>query len=250
MLCLSGHDPTGGAGLQADIESIAALGGPALGAITAHTVQDTTNVRRVVAADPSLLAAQCELLLEDFTIGAVKVGLLADAAQCAAIAGIAQRAGAPLVLDPVLRAGGGAELAGEPLIVAMRERLFPLAEVAMPNAAEARRLTGHTDLDRCGAELLAQGCRNVLITGGDEPGDVVVNHWYARERPVRRYAWPRLPARYHGAGCTLASAVAALLAAGLPLAQALEDAQAYAQRALAGARALGAGRLIPRRIAS
>lgn len=248
VLCLSGHDPTGGAGVQADAESVAALGGHAVTVVTAHTVQDSNDVRCVVAADPVLLAAQCERLLADFAIGAVKIGLLADAAQPALIAGIARRTKAPLVLDPVLRAGGGAELATAPLVAALRRELFPLTEVLTPNALEARRLAGDHDLDRCGAALLAHGCRNVFITGGDEPGDAVVNRWYAPGRSVRRYAWPRLPGGFHGAGCTLAAAIAALLAVGAPVAQALEDAQAFTHRALAAARPLGRGRRLPWRL--
>ena len=247
VLCLSGHDPGGGAGIHADIEAVGALGGHALTVITAHTVQDTRDVSRVVAADPVLLQAQLDAVLGDCAPHAVKVGLLGDVAQVGLIAALARRLRAPLVLDPVLRAGGGAELAPPELAARLLE-LLPQVEVLTPNAAEARRLVPRAaTLAECGAELLERGARHVLITGGDEPGDPVVNLWFARDRPVRRYAWPRLPGAFHGAGCTLAAATAALLARGLAPTAAIEDAQAYAHRSLARAFAPGAGRSIPGR---
>lgn len=249
VLCLSGHDPVGGAGIQADIETIAALGGHALALITAHTVQDTVNVTRVVAADPMLLREQMERVLADSAIDALKVGLLGDAAQVAFVAETIRRSRVPVVLDPVLRAGGGADLASAELIGRLRAELLPLVDVLTPNAAEARRLTPDAqDLDACGEQLLALGPRHVLITGGDEPGDPVVNRWFARGASPRRFAWPRLPGSFHGAGCTLAAAIAVLLAGGLTPGKAVEDAQAYAQRCLARAFAPGRGRKIPGRI--
>jgi hydroxymethylpyrimidine/phosphomethylpyrimidine kinase len=248
VLCLSGHDPGGGAGIQADIETIAALGGHALTVITAHTVQDTSNVSRTVAADPALLREQIDRLLADSHVDAVKVGLLGDAVQVGVLVETIRRLQVPVVLDPVLRAGGGAELASVALVERMREELLPLVDVLTPNAVEAQRLAPAAGtIDECGAALVALGARNVLVTGGDAASDPVVNHWFSDAAP-RRFAWPRLPASFHGAGCTLASAIAALLASGLPLPQALEDAQAYTHRALAGAFVTGRGRRIPRRI--
>jgi hydroxymethylpyrimidine/phosphomethylpyrimidine kinase len=248
VLCLSGHDPGGGAGIQADIEAIAALGGHALAVITAHTVQDSVDVARVVAADARLLQEQLDALFADFRPRALKVGLLGSAAQVAVVAQAARRAAVPVVLDPVLRAGGGAELAGAELIERLRAELLPLTDVLTPNAAEARRLAPAATLDDCGAALLALGARHVLITGGDEPGDPVVNHWFAPGRPPRRYAWSRVAGRFHGAGCTLAAATAALLARGVPATAAVSDAQAYTHRALQAAFAAGRGRLIPGRL--
>ena len=249
VLCLSGHDPGGGAGIQADIEAIAALGSHALAVITAHTVQDSSNVTRVTPADPGLFEAQVDALLADFRPRALKIGLLGGAQQVAFVAATIRRAAVPVVLDPVLRAGGGAELADADLIERMRRDLLPLAEILTPNAAEARRLApGAGNLAACGRALLALGPRNVLITGGDEPGEPVVNHWFASGRPPRRFAWPRLTGKFHGAGCTLAAAIAALLARGLPAAAAVEDAQAYTQRALARAFTPGRGRSIPGRL--
>lgn len=247
VLCLSGHDPTGGAGIHADIESCAALGAHALSVITAHTVQDTSNVQRVSPVPPILLAAQIDALLDDCRIGAIKIGLLGDAAQIPVIADVIRRAKVPVVFDPVLRAGGGKNLVGIQLLAAIEE-LLPLTTVLTPNAAEARALCGQGKaLDECGAALLQRGCANVLVTGGDEPGDEVTNTWHAPEQAPQAFRWARLAGGFHGAGCTLASALAALLAQGLPVQQALQQAQQFAHQALSGARAIGGGRKIPLR---
>jgi hydroxymethylpyrimidine/phosphomethylpyrimidine kinase len=253
VLCFSGHDPGGGAGIQADIESCAAQGTHALSIITAHTVQDTGDVKRVVPVAPILMRDQLETLLEDCEIGSIKIGLLGDAQQIPVILGAIESTRVPVVLDPILRAGGGANLASAALQTALQTELLPAATVLTPNAAEARRLApGARDLDACASELLRHGAKNVLVTGGDEPAstgdDAVVNSWHAADRSPRRFAWPRLPGEFHGAGCTLAAAIAALLAKGLPMAQALEDSQAYTHRTLQAAVAVGKGRKIPRRL--
>ena len=249
VLCFSGHDPGGGAGIHADIEAIGALGGHALTIITAHTVQDTSNVERVVPADLTLLAEQIVALSADSVIRAIKIGLLGDAAQISVIARTAKHLGVPLVLDPILRAGGGSNLASNPTMMAMQTQLFPLVTVLTPNAAEARRLApGNDSLEACASDLLEAGCANVLITGGDEPGDDVVNHWYRSGQATQSFRWPRQPETFHGAGCTLASSIAALLAQGLEVGQALEQAQAYTQRTLQNALRTGQGRRIPGRL--
>ena len=248
VLCLSGHDPTGGAGVQADIETVSALGAHAVTVITAYTVQDTRNVRRVEGPPPAVFRAQLEVLLADCDIHAIKIGLLAEAWQVPVIAAVIRRARVPVVLDPVLRAGGGKSLAGRALVNAMKARLLPLARVITPNAAEARRLAGVRGLDACGRALLKAGAANVLITGGDERTREVTNTWHARGQPPQRWTWPRVRGAFHGAGCTLAAAIATRLAQGHEVAFALTDGQAYAQAALGHARAVGRGRRIPRRV--
>lgn len=248
VLVIAGHDPTGGAGIQADIEAVAAQGVHALSLVTCLTAQDTDNVRRVQPVAPSLLAEQAELLLADCPVAAVKIGLIGEVSQLPWLVDLLRRLAVPVVLDPILRAGGGAELVGRSLASGLREQLLPLTTVLLPNAAEARRLSGSENLDAAGAALLALGAANVLITGGDEPEAEAVNRWYRPGAAPAEFRWPRLPGRYHGAGCTLASALAARLALGEPLAQALEHAQTYTHRCLRAARAVGQGRLIPRRI--
>ncbi len=248
VLCCSGHDPTGGAGIHADIEAIAANGAHALSLITAHTVQDTQDVVRVSPVAPILLASQIETLLADCSISAIKIGLLGDAQQIPVLLAAIAQTKVPVVLDPILRAGGGASLASAALQAALQEQLLAQVTVLTPNAAEARRLTRKDSLEDCGNALLALGVQHVLITGGDEPGEVVTNHWFAAGAAPRRYPWPRLPCAFHGAGCTLASALAGLLARGLPMAKALEDAQRYTHECLARAFGSGQGRKIPGRL--
>lgn len=241
VLCLSGLDPTGGAGLQADIEAVAACGGHALGLVTALTVQDTHNVHRVDSVPAELLAAQLDTLLDDCPVQAVKIGLLGSAAQIGVIAARVRALRVPLVIDPVLRAGGGMELTNSALIDALWRELLPLCTVLTPNAVEAHRLGG-------AEALLAAGCANVLVTGGDAATDAVHNDWHRRGQPPRRWSWPRIALRFHGAGCTLASALAARLAAGGTLEDALDHAQAYTHRSLQAARPVGEGRWIAHRL--
>lgn len=241
VLCLSGLDPTGGAGLQADIEAIAACGGHALGVVTVLTVQDTHNVRRVDAVPADLLAAQLDTLLADCAPQAVKIGLLGNADQIGVIAARVRTLRVPLVIDPVLRAGGGTELSNAALLDALRRELLPLCTVLTPNAAETRRLGG-------AAALLSAGCAHVLVTGGDEDTAAVHNDWHQPGRSPRRWTRPRIPLRFHGAGCTLAAALAARLAAGDALVEAMEHAQTYTHHCLQSARPVGNGRWIPCRL--
>jgi hydroxymethylpyrimidine/phosphomethylpyrimidine kinase len=246
ILCVSGLDPSGGAGIQADIEAVAAVGAHALPVVTALTVQDTRNVQSSEAVAASLLARQLDVLIADCRIAAVKIGLLGGAAQVDVLVPRIAALNVPVVCDPVLRAGGGAELASAELAAALRQRLLPVVTVLTPNAAEARRLVPAAhDRTGAGAALVAGGCEHVLITGGDEPGDEVINTWYARQGEPRVYRWPRLPETFHGAGCTLAAALAARLARGADVAGAIEDAQRWTQTTLQRAYAAGRGRRLP-----
>lgn len=248
VLCISGHDPGGGAGIHADIESCAALGAHALSVITANTVQDTRNVQRVSPVPPILLAAQMEALLDDCHISAIKIGLLGDAAQIAPIVSVIQRAQVPVVLDPVLRAGGGKHLVSQQLLAALNDELLPWVNLLTPNAAEARLLAPQAaSLDACAQTLLARGCKNVLITGGDEPGAEVFNTWHTTNQSAISFRWPRIEGGFHGAGCTLASAIAARLACGQSMHEALQQAQTFTHGALQNALRIGQGRKIPLR---
>lgn len=247
VLCVSGLDPTGGAGIQADIEAVAALGAHALAVVTSLTVQDTRNVSLCVAVDAVLLQRQLEVLMDDCAIDAIKIGLLGDRSQLPVLAALIDRCSKPVVIDPILRAGGGRELVADELASEFKQRLFPRCTVLTPNAAEARRWTGHTALDAAGAALLATGVNHVLITGGDEPGETVRNHWYC-SAGHKFFEHPRIAGAFHGAGCTLAASIAARLALGQDVEQALTEAQHDVALALRSARAVGQGRLIPRRV--
>lgn len=249
VLVIAGGDPSGGAGLAADIQTLTALGAHPAPVVAALTVQDTNNVRRLEAVATELVIEQAQCVLQDMPVAAVKLGLLATAATGAAVASLlAQHPVLPLVVDPVLRAGGGAALADDALLDVYRHRLLPLATLATPNGAEARRLgSAGAELHSNAEALLAGGVRNLLITGGDEDTPEVLNTLYARGQTPREFRWPRLPGTYHGSGCTLASAAAALLARGQDLPDAVEGAQRYTWETLKNGWVLGAGQRIPNR---
>lgn len=248
VLVLSGHDPSGGAGQQADIEAIAAQGAHAAVAITCLTVQDTVNVSRVEAVAPELVIAQAEAVLADQRVAAIKLGLLGNGAVVTAVATLlARHPSIPVVTDPVLVATGGGQLAEADLIPGLKATLLPRTTLLTPNVAEARALTGRADLAACAEALRALGARYVLVTGGDEPTAEVENRLHGPEG-ARIFRWPRLSGPFHGSGCTLAAALAARLALGEPVDVAVERAQAYVARTLAAAFRPGRGSAIPRRL--
>lgn len=250
VLSLSGHDPTGGAGLHADIEAIAAAGCHAASAVTCLTVQDTHDVRRLQPTDPGLFRQQARAVLDDLTVAAIKVGLIGDAGICREIAAlIMEYPHIPVVLDPVLAAGGGTELAGEALLQSIRTDLLPLVYLTTPNSLEARNISGKDGLREAATQMFSMGCKNILITGTHENGAKVINTLYhgsiADEYPME---WPRLPGSYHGSGCTLASAIAARIALGMPVVQAATEAQEYTWQTLRMAYSFGDGQAIPNRL--
>lgn len=248
VLVIAGHDPVGGAGMQADIEAIAALGAHAATAITALTVQDTRNVSSFRLTDGDLLRAQIDAILGDLAPAAVKIGMIGSAANARIIAAALRRLpGVPVVLDPVLVAGGGGTLALDDLLRVLVGELFPLATLVTPNGPEARALAGSDTLADCAQALLRAGAAQVLITGGHEPGEQVVTRLYGTDGELDCHVQPRLPGNYHGSGCTLAAATAALLARGHGVRDAVREALAYTGRALAQAQQPGHGQAIPGR---
>ena len=249
ILAIGGHDPSGGDGIQADIESIAANGGHAITAVTALTVQDTLDVALVEPVPVGLFSRVLDALDADIAIDAIKIGLVGDAAIAGAIAGFIDRhPDMPVVLDPVLAAGGGTEMSSEAIRAAMLEKLLPRVTLVTPNLPEAQRLSGESDAAACAARLLENGAGNVLITGGHESGETVINRWF-HAGGVERFAWERLDGEFHGSGCTLASAIAVFLARGMPIKLALRLAQAFTHDALAKAEQIGRGQKIPHRVA-
>ncbi|MGA9853491.1 MAG: bifunctional hydroxymethylpyrimidine kinase/phosphomethylpyrimidine kinase [Gammaproteobacteria bacterium] len=249
VLIIAGNDPSGGAGLAADIQAVTALGGHPAPVITALTVQDTVNVRQVEAISPQLVIRQVETVLADMPVAAIKLGLLADAGIGRAVAQVLrEHAGIPVVLDPVLAAGGGAQLAEKALIAVYLEALLPLATIVTPNTTESRRLAPNaTDMQARAAVLLARGCRHVLIKGADEDTADVHNILFNQEGTQKEFTWPRLPGKYHGSGCTLAAAIAILLAKGRASFEAVEIAQQYTWETLKRGWHLGKGQAIPNR---
>jgi hydroxymethylpyrimidine/phosphomethylpyrimidine kinase len=246
ILCIGGHDPTGGAGIQADIETVSALGGQALTLVTALTAQDTTDVAAVLPTPPASFVAQLDRLLADVRADAVKIGMIGSAALIPPLRELLEGFPGPVVLDPVLAAGGGFDLASDALTQAIRRELLSHTTLVTPNRAEARRLAACEDADAAAQCLLDAGAAAVLLTGADEAGGGRVrNRLFSRAGPPRDFEWPRLPHRYHGSGCTLASACATRLAFGDPPADAAEAAQAFTWRALESALAAGRGQRLP-----
>ena len=249
VLCFSGHDPSGGAGIQADIETLISHQCHAASVITALTEQDTRNVTKLIPQRPEDIISQANTLLSDLPISAFKIGLCGHHETVAAIHSvITQHPNIPVVLDPVLAAGGGAELSNDLLIAGMIELLLPITTVLTPNTPEARRLTGLTTTNDCGLALLESGCAYVLITGSHETTPAVSNQLFHDQRLWETYTWDRLPDSYHGSGCTLASAIAGLLAHGLDPFQAVMEAQEYTWNALNRAYRPGKGQAIPQRL--
>jgi hydroxymethylpyrimidine/phosphomethylpyrimidine kinase len=241
----AGLDPSGGAGIQADIEAISAQGAHALPLVTALTVQDNNAVREVVPVDAGLLLRQAAVLADTMPIRAVKIGIPGNRANADAIAGIvrmlrARTAGLPVVLDPVLASGRGDSLGRGDALAALAP-LLAVTTLVVPNLPEAAAL----GID--GTAPLP--CPHVLVTGGHAEGADVVNRWLSAAG-TRDWRWPRLSGEFHGSGCTLASSIAARLALGDTMREALELGQRYCDRTLAHAYAIAPGQRIPRRIQS
>jgi hydroxymethylpyrimidine/phosphomethylpyrimidine kinase len=252
VLSFAASDPSGGAGIQADIMTLSSMGCHALSVITAITVQDTAGVDDILPIDSDWVADQARLILEDMPVSAFKIGLLGSVENIAAIAEVvSDYPDVPLILDPVLASGRGDEMATEDMISALRELLVPQTTILTPNSLEARRLAQDDDedisLDECAKRLLEMGAEYVLITGTHENTPKVVNTLYGPDGLVRSESWERLPGSYHGSGCTLASAIAATIANGLDIPEAVHEAQEYTWQSLAAAFRPGMGQHIPDR---
>ncbi|MBS0484622.1 MAG: bifunctional hydroxymethylpyrimidine kinase/phosphomethylpyrimidine kinase [Proteobacteria bacterium] len=257
VLSFAANDPSGGAGLQADLLTIASMGCHPLSVMTAITVQDTAGVDDVMPLDPEWVADQARAVLEDMPVHAFKIGLLGSVEIIAAIAEvISDYPHIPLVMDPVLTSGRGDELANEEMIDAMRELLLPQVTILTPNSLEARHLAqqdsdnceSKLDLSLCAQRLLNMGCEYVLITGTHENTAQVTNTLYAIDGVVRTDHWERLENTYHGSGCTLASAIAASLANGLSISESVLEAQDYTWHTLQAGFRPGMGQYIPNRL--
>lgn len=267
VLVLAGHDPTGGAGLIADAESIRAMGAWPLTVATALTRQTTVDVVSLTPRPFEEIVETARVLLEDCGADAIKVGLIADKEALEAVVALCREyAHLPIVIDPVLKAGGGCELSDGALIEAFVRGLLPLATLSTPNVAELFRLSaeegaaldGGSDdagreraIERCARALLSTGSGAMLVTGTDVPGrpggDEVVHRLY-RADAQHQWRWPRLAGTFHGSGCTLSSAIAATLARGETLEHACEAAQRFTWQSLAGGLCQGRGQMLPDRL--
>jgi hydroxymethylpyrimidine/phosphomethylpyrimidine kinase len=256
VLVFAATDPSGGAGMQADILTLAAMGCHPVSVVTGLTVQDTIGVEAVLPIDPEWVSDQARCVLEDMPVAAFKLGVLGSVENIAAIAEVvSDYPDVPLVLDPVLASGRGEEFAGDDLIAAMREMLFPQTTILTPNVVEARRLAANEgdETDELEERIYAQrivqlGCQYVLVTGTHANTPKVINTLYNQDGVVRSDAWDRLAGSYHGSGCTLAAAVAATLANGLAMEEAVRDAQEFTWQSLRQGFRPGMGQHIPDRM--
>jgi len=255
VLVFAASDPSSGAGIQADLLTLASLGCHPLTALTALTVQDSVGVESVHPVDTEILERQARVILEDMPVAAFKLGVLGSVENIVAVAEIvSDYPDIPLIFDPVLASGRGDEFSGEEMLAAMRELLLPQTTILTPNVPEARRLAERDDDENepdgeiCARRLIDEGAQYVLVTGTHDNTPQVVNTLYGEEGVIRRDRWDRLPGSYHGSGCTLASAIAACLANGLGIEEAVRDAQEYTWRTLSGAFRPGMGQFIPDRL--
>ena len=241
--------------MQADLLTQSSMGCHPLTVITAITVQDTLGVSDIMALDAEWVSDQARGVLEDMQVNAFKIGMLGSVEIIAAIAEIiSDYPDIPLILDPVLASGRGDELTTDDMVYALRELLLPQATIVTPNSIEARRLAfddsnddDDPTLDECAIRLLNFGCEYVLITGTHENTPQVINTLYGEDGIMRADKWQRLPGSYHGSGCTLASAIAATLAHGLTIEDAIKEAQEFTWQSLKAGYRPGMGQYIPDR---
>jgi len=250
VLVLSGNDPTGGAGLCADIETLVSLGCHAAPVVTALTVQDTEGVKLYQPVDTDIVIAQARAVLEDMPVAAIKAGMLATADNVTALSAILQDyPEIPLILDPVLASGRGDPLSDDALVEALRALLIPQTTLITPNIPEVMQLASDSDnVDAAAQQLLSMGCGYVLVTGTHAKTARVENRLYGNHRLLETYPFDRLPHAYHGSGCTLAAACAATFAHNMDVLEAISEAQDFTFQALTHGFRLGMGQHLPDRL--
>ena len=254
VLVFAATDPSGGAGIQADVLTLASMGCHPLSVITAITVQDSSGVEGVLPIDADWVTDQARAILEDIPVAAFKIGVLGSAENVAAIAEIvADYPEIPMVLDPVLASGRGDEFANEETLAAIREMLIPQCTIITPNTPELRRLAQEDDdnegrIEKLALRLIEMGTEFVLVTGTHEATAEVINSLYFDKGLLRSDNWQRLPCSFHGSGCTLASALAATVARGLDISEAVREAQEYTWQTLKFGYRPGMGQFIPDRL--
>jgi len=249
VLCFSGFDPCGGAGIQADIEAIASHACHAVSVITALTVQNTCGVTNYQSVSANLVIQQARSVLEDMQVQAIKIGMLGSAEVAEAVHSLLMDyPQIPVIFDPVLAAGGGESLAQENLRDVMTKMIMPLCKIITPNTLEAKQLALHGDNDNARAiELLDMGCEYVLLTGTHAQSENVVHKLFSNNRCLQTYMYERLPHEYHGSGCTLAASLASFLVQGHEVVSACHAALDYTYKTLQHAQPLGMGQLMPER---
>jgi hydroxymethylpyrimidine/phosphomethylpyrimidine kinase len=245
-LSIAGSDPSGGAGIQADLKTFHQMGVYAEAVITLITVQNTLHVHRVEVLDANLVLEQINAVITDIPPAAAKTGALGNRAVVDAVAAAAMGFGFPLVVDPVMISTQGTPLVDDAAFEAVRSKLLPKAFLLMPNLAEAEAMAGFpvrtvADMERAAKALAKMGARNVLVKGGHLEGDAI-DVLYREDGSLRLYAAPRIDTRHtHGTGCTYSAAVTAGLALGLALDQAVDRAKKFVTEAIRTNPGLGRG---------
>jgi len=250
VLSLSGHDPSGGAGIHADIETIISHQCHPASVITALTEQNSASVKKLIPQAANNIIDQAHTLFTDLPIKVIKIGLIGHIDTVKAIHSILMEySSLPVILDPVLAAGGGGVPFSDPeLIEAIVELILPRTTIITPNSVEARLLTGEDDLQVAGKKLLELGCEYALITGTHEQTHSVSNKLFNKGECIENYTWDRLSHEYHGSGCTLASSIASMVAHGLEVETAMIEAQEYTWNSLNAATLIGKGQYFPNRL--
>ncbi len=248
-MCFSGLDPTGGAGIQADIETVFSLGCHCAPIITVLTAQNTQNALSQSPTDAALLVQQARAVLEDTPVHCFKIGLVSSIEAMEVIHTLLKDySSIPVVLDPVLSAGGGYAFSDEDVLDALKQLLIPLTTVLTPNTEEIKKLAPTSDNeDACANELLELGADHILLTGTHAQTPGVENKLYSLHQEATVFNWPRLEPSFHGSGCTLAAAIAANLAHHLTVREAIQQAQRFTWEALSHGYRSGFGQHIPDR---
>lgn len=257
VLTFAGSDPTCGAGVQADIMTLAAIGCHPATVITVLTVQDTVGVAELHGMNPELIAHQAQTVLEDLPVAAFKLGLLGGVETIRLLGDLLEEYDdVPLIFDPVLASGAGDDFVNDEIMEAIFEEIIPQTTMLTPNIHEARRLVAfidrvdaeHYTVAQCAERLIHHGCEYVLITGTHAPTHQVDNALFQHEKGhVLTLSWPRLPATFHGSGCTLASAIAGYIAHGIDVLPAVKLAQEFTWQSLNAGYRIGMGRPVPNR---
>lgn len=250
IMSISGHDPSGSSGIQADIETCLSLGCHCTPIIACISARDTRELKEFVPVDAPLLIQQARALLEDMPIKAIKIGFLGSIENIEAVHSIlSDYPDIPVVLDPVCNIGSDDLHYAETLQSALKTLLIPDATLVTPDLVEAYELAQQGDtLDACASEIIEGGCEQVLITGSKRGKDAIENSLYGKQGLIKRFSWPRLNVFSHGAGATLSAAIAAYLAHGLRLTEAIEQGQDFTFQALEHSCRLGMGTQTPNRL--
>ena len=254
VMTFSATDPTGGAGLQADILTISSLGCHPISIATGCTVQDTVGVSKLIPNDAKLVNDQARLILADMEVEIFKIGLACSKENINVIAEIvSDYPDIPLIIDPVLSSGRGDEFTDIEARKMMIELLFPKSLLITPNSLEARQLISNDEdlselsIIECVDRFKDMGCENILITGTHEKTENVINTLYSSSNQIIPYHWDRLQSIYHGSGCTLTAAICAYYALGFSICDAVEEAQHFTWQTLRHGFKIGMGQLIPNR---